>query len=157
MEPVNNLVQAIQRSAQVDGQGVTFIDDSIDDARFITYRELLHESRKLAAFMQAQGVENGHRVALMLPNNDSFYLAFIGALLLEAIPVAIYPPIRLARLDEWESKTRGLLDSVAPTLIISEMGMASLGHRGIAEYPCYTVKEREKYDPLPAIPQIDEI
>ena len=51
----------------------------------ISYRELLDHVNRLAAGLQALGVQKGDRVALMMPNCPQFVIAYFGALRAGAI------------------------------------------------------------------------
>jgi long-chain acyl-CoA synthetase len=57
----------------------------------ITYRQLLDHSNRLAAGLQAMGLEKGDRVALLLPNCPQFVIAFFGALQAGAIVTTTSP------------------------------------------------------------------
>ena len=56
------------------------------------------------------GVRPGDRVALLLPTSPGFMDAFFGTLLAGAVPVPLYPPVRLGRLDEYHRSTARMLD-----------------------------------------------
>ncbi len=60
-----------------------------------------------AAGSPALGVEPGERVALVYPTGAEFFDAFFGILLAGAVPVPLYPPVRLGRLDEYRERTAG--------------------------------------------------
>ena len=53
----------------------------------------------------ARGVAAGDRVAIVLPTSPAFLDAFFGALLAGAVPVPLYPPVRLGRLAEYHAAT----------------------------------------------------
>ena len=57
--------------------------------------------RRSRAACASAACGRGDTVALMLPTGLDFLRAFIGILLARAIPVPIYPPVRLDRLEEY--------------------------------------------------------
>ena len=72
-------------------------DEQIEE---ITYAALYNGATAVAAGLQAQALQPGQTVALMLPTNRDFFAGFYGILLAGGIPVPIYPPARLSQLEE---------------------------------------------------------
>ncbi len=98
-------------------------------ARFVDRRERETElgwgevhrrARDVAGGLVALGVRPGDRVALILPTSPGFLDAFFGAMLAGAVPVPIYPPVRLGRLDEYHQRTARMLQAVEARLVISD-------------------------------------
>src|SRR5579872_3720658 len=58
---------------------------------------------------QALGLRKGDRLALILPNNDDFVLAFLGAIRAGIVPVPIYPPMALGQLQAYLDNTRHIV------------------------------------------------
>ena len=52
----------------------------VRSGRSLTYRELAAEADRVAAFLIAQGVEPGQRIALMAPNDQAYLPAAFGLL-----------------------------------------------------------------------------
>ena len=55
----------------------------------------------VAGGLRERGVRRGDTVALMLPTGFDFLRCFQGILIAGAVPVPIYPPLRLDRLEEY--------------------------------------------------------
>ena len=55
------------------------------------------------------GIRPGERVALVYPTAPTFFDAFFGTLLAGAVPVPLYPPVRLGRLAEYHVRTAAML------------------------------------------------
>lgn len=87
--------------------------------RAISYAELHREASSIAGGLQALGVSSGDRVALMLPTGPDYLYCFFGALLVGAIPVPIYPPVRLSQLEEHLRRHAEILRNAAVTLLIT--------------------------------------
>lgn len=66
----------------------------------ITYSELLKGAAAVGTGLRALGVGRGERVALMLRTEQPFFPAFCGTLMAGAVPVPIYPPLRMDRIEE---------------------------------------------------------
>jgi len=82
-------------------------DDGAEET--ITYGALLAEAAAVAGGLREGGLRRGDTVALMLPTGREFLAAFQGILLAGAIPVPIYPPARLDRLEEYAQRQAAIL------------------------------------------------
>jgi 1-acyl-sn-glycerol-3-phosphate acyltransferase len=72
----------------------------------------------VAAALRDRGVRPGDAVALMLPTGFEFLAAFQGILLARAVPVPIYPPVRLDRIEEYAERQAAILaDAGAAALL----------------------------------------
>ena len=74
----------------------------------------------IAADLMARGVRKGDRVALVLPTCPEFVECLFGVLCAGAIPVPLYPPVRLGRLEEYHSKTAAMLRAVDAALVVTD-------------------------------------
>jgi 1-acyl-sn-glycerol-3-phosphate acyltransferase len=92
-----------------------------DDGRehTITYGALHAQAAAVAAGLRARGVRPGATVALMLPTGADFLRCFQGILLARAVPVPIYPPLRLDRLEEYGERQSAILRNAGVTLLIT--------------------------------------
>jgi 1-acyl-sn-glycerol-3-phosphate acyltransferase len=66
----------------------------------ITYGGLMLGAAAVAGRLQAKGLKPGQSVALMLPTGASYFHSYFGVLLAGGIPVPIYPPAHLSRIEE---------------------------------------------------------
>jgi long-chain acyl-CoA synthetase len=86
----------------------------------ITYAELDEKSRHLAAWFQAQGLAQGARIAVMLPNLLQYPVAMAAILLAGYIVVNVnplYPPRELEhQLNDSGAEAIAILDTFAATL-----------------------------------------
>jgi 1-acyl-sn-glycerol-3-phosphate acyltransferase len=85
----------------------------------ITYGQLLSESAAIAGALRAHGVERGDAVALMLPTGMDFLRSFQGILIAGAIPVPIYPPVRLDRLEEYAQRQSAILADAGVRMLVT--------------------------------------
>src|ERR1700751_5578128 len=74
----------------------------------------------IAADLAARGVRAGDRVALVLPTCPEFVESLFGVLCAGAIPVPLYPPVRLGRLDEYHSRTAAMLRAVDAAMVVTD-------------------------------------
>lgn len=99
--------------------------DGYRETETITYGDLARRASSVAAGLRSRGVEPGACVAIMLPTGRDFFEAFYGALLAGAVPVPMYPPMRLSQLEEHLRRQAGILrNSLAFILIAPPEGRA---------------------------------
>jgi len=114
-----DVAQCFREAAAVDGLGVGFWKrPGVIDHH--TYAELLIEAERFAAGLQGLGAKSGDRVALVLPTGPDFYIAWFGCVLARAVPVALYPPVRLGRFAEWRARTAEMLVAADCSAVITE-------------------------------------
>ncbi|MGH0032464.1 MAG: fatty acyl-AMP ligase [Myxococcota bacterium] len=101
------LLELLEGAAR-SGRGVCFVDARERDA-FCSYAAILESARATGGGLQKLGVRPGDRVAIVLPTGPDFFDAFFGALYAGAVPVPLYPPVRLGRLDEYHERTAAML------------------------------------------------
>ena len=85
----------------------------------ITYGQLLSEAAAIAGGLRARDVGRGETVALMLPTGMDFLACFQGILVAGAIPVPIYPPLRLDRLEEYAQRQSAILADAGVRMLIT--------------------------------------
>ena len=106
-------------AAAGNSSGVTFVDMR-EDEEFLSWGEVHRRARRSASVLMRLGIRRGDRVAIILPTGPSFLDAFFGTLLAGAVPVPLYPPLRLGRLDEYHSATARMINLVGARLVISD-------------------------------------
>ncbi|NNF97585.1 MAG: AMP-binding protein, partial [Halobacteria archaeon] len=84
----------------------------------LTYEELWHGARKVAAGLQQYGVQPGETVAIMLPTGKDYFFSFFAILLAGAIPVPIYPPVRRSQLEDHLGRHSGILNNCVASVLI---------------------------------------
>jgi acyl carrier protein len=90
-----------------------------DQVHPITYATLLDEARRTAAGLVVRGLLPGQTVALMLPTGRSYLSSFFGVMLAGGIPVPIYPPARLAQIDDHLRRHARILANAGTVFIIT--------------------------------------
>ncbi|MBK9964124.1 MAG: fatty acyl-AMP ligase [Holophagales bacterium] len=116
--------EALAASAASDA-GLTFVDLA-ERETFIPYGEIHARARRTAGALRARGVETGDRVALVFPTSPGFVDAFFGVLLAGAVPVPLYPPVRLGRLAEYHVATSRMIIAVRARLVLADAATRKL-------------------------------
>jgi fatty-acyl-CoA synthase len=85
----------------------------------ITYGELVAASTALGGALRARGVAKGERVALMLRTERAFFETFLGTLLIGAVPVPLYPPLRTEDLLNYTRRQQAILRSADARVLVT--------------------------------------
>jgi len=88
-------------------------------AQSVTYGALREGAARVAAGLQARGLEPGEGVAIMLPTGVEYLHAFLGAILAGGVPVPIYPPMRLSQLEDHVRRHAGILENARASVLIA--------------------------------------
>jgi acyl-CoA synthetase (AMP-forming)/AMP-acid ligase II len=98
--------------------GVTFVDLREGEVT-LRWAEVLDRAARTAAGLRRRGVAPGDRIAIVLRTEPAFLDAFFGAWLAGAVPVPLYPPVRLGRMEEWVLATARMIAVSAARLVVS--------------------------------------
>ncbi len=115
------LISGLHDAAERGGpaEGFTFIDRKEREDHHC-WQSLLPAIARAAGALREAGVRSGDRVGIILPTGPHFIAAFFGCQWLGAIPVPLYPPVRLGRLDEYHARTVAMLRAVQARALISD-------------------------------------
>jgi len=104
--------------ADSDQKGFFFVDRR-ENETFFSFPQLYLRVQRAAAHLQSIGIKKGDCVAIFLPTSIDFLDIFLGAQYIGAIPVPLYPPVRLGKLDEFFARTAAMLQAVQAKLIVT--------------------------------------
>jgi fatty-acyl-CoA synthase len=107
------------RAEESPGRVTIYLTEDDGVERDVTYGELSAGASRIAAGLASRGISRGDTVALMLPTGFDFLTAFQGTLLLGAVAVPIYPPVRLDRLTEYAERQAAILRSAGVRILIT--------------------------------------
>ncbi len=85
----------------------------------LTYQALWDGSLAYAARLAQAGLQPGQTVAIMLPTCKEYLFCFYGTLLAGGVPVPLYPPVRLATIEDHMTRHVGILKSCGATLMVT--------------------------------------
>ncbi len=123
--PRHQTVVSALAAAAAGKSGLTFID-AREQEQVLTFAELFERARKTAAGLAGLGVRPGDRVALVLPTGPDFMDALFGALCAGAVPVPLYPPLRLGRMEEFHARTTRMLEVTGARVLLSDARVSRL-------------------------------
>ncbi len=113
------------RAAAAGSDGLTFVD-AREERREFSYAELYSRAGRVAGALAGLGIAPGDWVALCLPTSVDFMDAFFGTLAAGAVPVPLYPPVRLGRLAEYHARTARMLEVSRARLLLSDARVLKL-------------------------------
>jgi 1-acyl-sn-glycerol-3-phosphate acyltransferase len=118
--PAATLCDSLLRRANAEPDRLhVWLPEEKPSLREVTYGLLLERARRIAGAFHERGVRDGERVALMLPTGCDFLAAFMGVLLAGAVPVPLYPPMRLDRLAEYARRQAAILKDADSRLLVT--------------------------------------
>ena len=112
------LLEMLDAAAQSE-HGLVFVDRKERDYK-VSFVRIREQALSVAADLVRRGVNKGDRVALVLPTCPEFVECFFGVLCAGAIPVPLYPPLRLGKLDEFHRKTTAMLKAVNAVMVVTD-------------------------------------
>lgn len=118
-----------------------------------SYAAVERMSARFGGALQALGLRKGDRVALILPNNADFVLAFFGAIRAGIIPAPIYPPMALGQLQGYLDNTRHIVAKSGARVLVTNSRIKRL--LGTVQAACPDLEQvvaiegiRESTEPL---------
>ena len=120
LEDVATIHEALRRRALADcDRPHVYLHEPDGRVEEISYGRLWAAAAAIAGGLGERGVEPGDTVALMLPTGVDFLRSFEGILIAGAVPVPLYPPVRLDRLEEYLLRQAGILSNVGARYLIT--------------------------------------
>lgn len=111
--------ETLERAAGFAGTGLRFLDRR-ERERFLSWSEIRERALRVARGLRALGVRRQERVALIHPTGPEFFDGFFGALLAGAVPVPLYPPVRLGRLAEYHRRNAHMLRAASAQVVLAD-------------------------------------
>ncbi len=143
-------VNALLERAAGHPSGVTFVDLHEREVH-LGWSEIHLAARRAASSIRGLGIRPGDRVALALRTEPAFLSAFFGTLLAGAVPVPVYPPVRLGRIGEYHASTARMFQVAGARLVVADGSIRRLLGEAVArsrpELGCHAVAELERGEP----------
>jgi fatty-acyl-CoA synthase len=119
MSSAVGVVEALDGLEGVHDRGVTFVG-AVGPGQdvVLSFHELRLEAARRARQLRSLGLEKGDRVALVVPEGQDFIPTFLGALWAGIVPVPLYPPLSLGKLDAFMEALVTILNAAAPKVLV---------------------------------------
>ena len=137
--------------------GLRFVDRS-EAATWFGWGEVRERALAVCGGLRSLGIRPGDRVALIFPTGIEFFEGFFGALLAGAVPVPLYPPVRLGRMSEYLHRTARMLERSGSRLVLADSRVRRILGEAIAEarpdLGCRTIGDLpgSAMEPVPVAP-----
>ena len=118
-DAARTLTEALEYHAQRQPERLTVHLYEEGDEKSLTYRALWDGALLYAARLVEAGVTPGQTVAIMLPTCREYLFCFYGVLLAGGIPVPLYPPARLATIEDHMTRHIGILKSAGASIMVT--------------------------------------
>ncbi|MCA9502749.1 MAG: fatty acyl-AMP ligase [Myxococcales bacterium] len=112
------LVGTLERAAA--GTGRVYFVDSKEGEHAISHAQMLARAARTAGGLVQKGVVPGDRVAVVAATGPEFFDGFFGAMLAGAVPVPLYPPVRLGRMQEYHLRSAAMLAAAHVRLVVAD-------------------------------------
>jgi len=150
------LVELLMRASAFTEAGVRVLGRG-GAVCWMAWPAIFERARRLCGGIQRLGVRPGDRVALIFPTQPEFLDALLGTLFAGAVPVPLYPPAHLGRLDEYVARTSAMLKAADTSLILSDRRVARLlgeiVRRSVPPLGCLAPDQLP--DQAPQLPRVD--
>src|SRR5262245_10129638 len=115
---VDTLTAALDAVSTTTHKGYTFLDNDLAPTEW-SFAELVKEARLRGARLRALGLEKGDRLAMIIPEPEDFVLSFRGAITVGIVPVPMYPPLALGRLDSYIDGAASILRACGARMLLT--------------------------------------
>ncbi len=122
---LDTLQRLLQRARDYPWAGLRLVDRQERES-FHSWAAIAEASARVAGGLTELGVRSGERVALIYPTSPEFFHAFFGTLLAGAVPVPLYPPVRLGRLAEYHARTAAMLGAAGARVLLADRRVHAL-------------------------------
>jgi fatty-acyl-CoA synthase len=126
------VVPALNACDGLRERGFTFVGQS--DV-FVSFHDLRLAAMRRAAHYGALGLKRGDRVALVIPEGEHFIPAFLGGLWAGLIPVPLYPPLSLGKLDAFMDALVTILNVARPRVLVTSARVAQVLWAAVGRIP----------------------
>jgi fatty-acyl-CoA synthase len=146
LEAFNNLVEIGDR------KGFTFVT-SDGQEHYYGFQSLVAEARSRGRKLRSLGLKKGDRLALIIPEPEDFILTFLGAVTAGIIPVPLYPPLSLGKLDNYLETTARILTASGSDVLVTTAQVQKVLWQVMGTVP--TLKDLVTVDKLMARPEAE--
>jgi fatty-acyl-CoA synthase len=105
-------------ASSITHKGFTFLDTDLVPTDW-SFSDIGKEARRIGASLQTLGLSKGACVALVLSSPQDFVLSFLGAVSAGVMPVPLYPPLALGRIDNYIDRAEGILRVSGANVLIT--------------------------------------
>ncbi|GMV38821.1 MAG: acyl-CoA synthetase [Myxococcales bacterium] len=118
MEILTIVDAMVRTAARHPDRGFIFLDDKGVETAY-TFPQILAEAQRRGRALSKRGLRKGDRMALVVPDPEDFILTFFGALCAGVIPVPLYPPLALGKLDAYIDASVKIMTAAGARILLT--------------------------------------
>ena len=132
---MNTLLERLSKAAQEAPKDAgLYLINRKEEEIFFHWKDIELRAAKAAGSLKSKGIKPGDTVGIILPTSIDFFDAFFGAQMLGAIPVPLYPPVRLGKLEHYFERTSAMLSSIKTEVLITNTSIRRILGQLILKY-----------------------
>jgi fatty-acyl-CoA synthase len=112
------LVEAVRALGDDRQRGFVFLR-SDGTEKLWSFHDIAAEAERRGAHLAARGLRKGDRLALVLPEGESFVLSFLGALFAGVVPVPIYPQLSFKNIEGYHDTVAHIVRASGATMLLT--------------------------------------
>jgi len=116
------IIEALAELRDEKKEGIVFYADDLSQT-LVSFSELYQRVISCAENFKESGLEPGDRVGLVVPKPQEFVVCFLGALAARLVPVPMYPPFSLGKLDTYVSNAAAILEKSQARVLVTDSKM----------------------------------
>jgi fatty-acyl-CoA synthase len=133
----DTLVDVLDSIGSIHHKGYTFLDNDLAPSAW-SFADLAAEAKRRGAALKARGLQKGDRLAIIVPEPEDFILSFLGAVTAGVVPVPMYPPLALGRLDSYVDSAASIMKTAGAKMLLTTKQIAPILWSLTARVPTLT-------------------
>ena len=126
-----NLIAALDAGQGLTNKGYTFLDRDQKE-QFYSFERLREEAMRRAAHFRHYGLKKGDRLAMVVPDGEDFVPTFLAAVWAGLVPVPLYPPLSMGKLDAYIDTLVAIMGKAKPTYLVTNEKVQAVLWGGIS-------------------------
>jgi fatty-acyl-CoA synthase len=115
---LQTLIEALAFASRQTERGHTFVRADGTE-RHVPFQQLFQEVREVAGGLKQMGLKRGERLALVVPDPEQFVVTFLGAMAGGFVPVPVYPPASMTKLESYGTTLGHILKAAGAKVLIA--------------------------------------
>ena len=144
------LIDVLLHASQTNDRGYTFLDDRLNPREW-SFEDIHREAERRGRYFRQLGLQKGDRLAMIIPDGQDFILSFLGAVRAGIVPVPMYPPLALGKLDSYMDTAVRIMKTAKAKMLLTSTGMSSILWSLVSRVPSleggiHTTEKVENHD-----------
>ncbi|HEX4382961.1 MAG TPA: fatty acyl-AMP ligase [Myxococcales bacterium] len=155
---MKGVIESLDACEGVRESGFTFVGaKGAGEDLVLSFHDVRLAAQQRAAHFLSNGIVRGDRIALVIPEGEHFIPAFLGGLWMGAVPVPLYPPLSLGKLDAFMDALVTILNVAKPKALVTTERVAKILWSAVGRIPSLTkviIAEDLQREPAGTLPPV---